>query len=100
MWLSCLQGLFGHRQVWEEFVSRQEQGNDHDRHAVVVHREGEDVLGHLPHEVSSVAYFFLEHDGCITGNRDNSLEVTRNCLSLIRSQLQCLVQVMNDWMKN
>ena len=36
----------------------QEQGNDHDRHAVVVHREGEGVLGHLPHEISSVAYFF------------------------------------------
>ena len=53
--------------IGEEFVCGQEWDNDHDRHAVVVHRDGEDVLGHLPREISSVAFFFLKHDGCITG---------------------------------
>ncbi len=67
---TAVRGYHIYKEVWtpaigEEFVCRQERDNDHDRHAVSVHKEGHDVLGHLPCEISSVA-FFLEHDGCIT----------------------------------
>ena len=69
---TAVRGYHIYKEVWtpaigEEFVCRQERDNDHDRHAVSVHKEGDDVLGHLPREISSVAFFFLEHDGCITG---------------------------------
>ena len=68
---TAVRGYHIYKEVWppaigEEFVCRQERDNDHDRHAVSVHKEGDDVLGHLPREISSVAFFFLEHDGCIT----------------------------------
>ena len=63
-------GYHVYKEVWasaigKEFVCRQERGNDHDRHAVSVHKEGEDVLEHLPREILRVA--FLQHDGYITG---------------------------------
>ena len=66
----AVRGYHVYKEVWapaigEKFVCRQERGNDHDRHTVSVHEEEEDVLGHLPREISSVAS--LEHDGCITG---------------------------------
>ena len=43
--------------ISEVFVCGQEWGNDHDRHAVAVHGDGEDELGDLPCEISSVAFF-------------------------------------------
>ena len=50
-----MRGYHVYKEVWaptigEEFVCGQEWGNDHDRHTVSVHKEGEDVLGHLPHD--------------------------------------------------
>ena len=57
----------------KEFICYQEQGNSHNRHAVAVHG-GEDVLGQLPRKISNVApFFFLDCDGCLTGNGDSSL---------------------------
>ena len=58
---TAVRGYHVYKEVWalvigEEFVCRQERGNDHDRHAVSVHKEGKDVLGHLPREISSVAF--------------------------------------------
>ena len=49
-------GYHVYKEVWapaigKEFVCRQERENDHDRHAVSVHKEGKDVLGHLPREI-------------------------------------------------
>ena len=69
---TAVRGYHVYKEVWapaigEEFDCRQERGNNHYRHAVSVRREGDDVLGHLHREVSSVAFFFLEHGGCITG---------------------------------
>ena len=51
-----------YKDIWtpaisEVFVCGQEWDNDHDRHAVAVHGDGEDVLGDLPREISSVAFF-------------------------------------------
>ena len=52
--------------VSKGFICYQERANEHDRHAVAVYRDREDILGHLPREFSHVA-FFLEHNGSITG---------------------------------
>ena len=48
---TAVRGYHVYKDIWtptigEEFVCRQEWGNDHDRHAVAVHGDGEDVFGH------------------------------------------------------
>ena len=47
----AVRGYHVYKDIWtpaigEEFVCCQEWGNDHDRHAVAVHGDGEDVFGH------------------------------------------------------
>ena len=54
-------GYHVYKDIWaltigEEFVCRQERGNNRDRLAVSVHNKGENVLGHLSPEISSVAF--------------------------------------------
>ena len=71
---TAIQGYYIYKDSWaltvgEEFVCYQEHANEHGRHAVAVYKDGDsnDVLGHLPREFSQVAFFFLGHDGSITG---------------------------------
>ena len=56
----AVRGYHIYKEVWapaigEEIVCGQEQDNDHDRHAVLVHKGGEDVLGHLPRDFCDLA---------------------------------------------
>lgn len=49
-----------------EFLSvEKEEGNPHDRFAVAVVK-GEEIVGHVPREVSQAFYAFLSHGGTIT----------------------------------
>ena len=50
--------------VGEELTTKTEDGNPHDRHAVSVMKEGK-VVGHLPREVSKVAWYFQKRGGTI-----------------------------------
>ena len=36
-------------------------------------KKGDHVLGHLSHEILSVAFFYLEHNVCITGHVHKSI---------------------------
>ena len=56
--------------VGKEFISCLEEGRDHDRHTVVVDRQGSDrVLVHVLSETLSTALFALEHrKRCITSD--------------------------------
>ena len=71
---TAIRGYHVYKDVWtptigDEFDCRQEPNNVEDRYAVGVYGDSEssDVLGHLPREISQVSYFFLKHDGSITG---------------------------------
>ena len=57
----------------DQFDCEQEPENEEDRHAVAIYEDSEsiDVLGHDLWEISGVSYFFLEHDGSITGTVTN-----------------------------
>ena len=61
----------------KQSISHQERSKNHEGHDVAVDEVTSDVLGHLPHEILSVAFLFLGHDGCIMGNSDGMLEKSR-----------------------
>ena len=57
---TAVHGYHVYKEVWEpaigeEIVCGQEQGNDHERHAILVHKEGENVLGHLSRDFCDLA---------------------------------------------
>ena len=68
---TAVRGYHVYKEVWapaigEEFVCGQDWGNDHDRHAVVVHKEGKNVLGHTPSEFCDLAHAVdFPHTGCL-----------------------------------
>ena len=61
--------------IGELLQTATEAGNGHDRFAVAVKKD-DDVVGHVPREISKVAWFFIQHGGeitCeITGRRQRS----------------------------
>ena len=82
---SMIRGHHIYKSIWtpvvgEELTLQQEDGNDHDIHAVAVVGDG-DVVGHVPRSISRVSWFFLVRGGRIkcrvTGRRKfgNGLEV-------------------------
>jgi hypothetical protein len=56
----------------EKLGTAVETDNEHDRHAVAVHKDGE-VVGHMPHSLLRFAWFFIYRGGTIeaivTGKR-------------------------------
>ena len=90
---TAIQGYYIYKDSWaltvgEEFVCYQEHANEHGRHAVAVYKDGDsnDVLGHLPREFSQVAFFFLGHDGSITGRMTDR---RRYCLERGGMEIPC-----------
>ena len=82
---SVIRGHHVYKSVWSPVLGEVlclalEEGNEHDRFAVCVKR-GEQIVGHVPRELSSKAWHFLRHGGqstCeVTGRRKrgNGLEV-------------------------
>ena len=53
----------------EIFVSLHENENRYDRYAMAVYRNDVPgvVVGHLPKEISKMCYYFVRHDGKISG---------------------------------
>ena len=71
---TAVRGYHVYNDIWapavgDEFDCRQEPSNEEDSYAVAVYGDSESsvVLGHLPREISRVSFFFLEHDGTVTG---------------------------------
>ena len=69
-----------YKRIWTPLIGEllqtvTEAGNGHDRFAVAVKKD-DDVVGHVPREISKVAWFFIQHGGevtCeITGRRQRS----------------------------
>ena len=57
--------------VREELVVFPEDGNIHIQHAVAVIR-GDEIVGHVPRELSRILYDFLKHSGeilCVISDR-------------------------------
>ena len=69
---SALRGFHVYQDIWRPVVNEQlktiqEHGNIEDQFSVAVYKEvnpGPGVtFGHLPHEISRLCWYFLEHDG-------------------------------------
>ena len=54
-------------EIHEEFGCHQESGNEHNRLAIAIFTDGENILAHLPQDISHISFYFLEHDRSITG---------------------------------
>ena len=71
---TAIRGYHVYKQFWEPdlgegFVCYKEVNNEHNRFATAIYtyEDAEDVRGHLPREISHITFFFLEHNGTITG---------------------------------
>ena len=69
--------------VGEELVVLPEDGNVHDQYAVVVIR-GDEIVGHVPRELSRILYYFLKHSGefscVILGRRKHGVGLEVPCV--------------------
>lgn len=85
---SVIRGHHVYKTIWtphlgEELVLATENGNLFDRHAVAVIKDGE-VVGHMPHELARLSWFFLKRDGgtikaVVTGKRKKGLGLEVPC---------------------
>ena len=56
-------------QIRDSFIAVHEEGNTHHKYAMAVYRSEEPtvVIGHLLREIAKACYYFLKHNGRITG---------------------------------
>ena len=71
---TALRGYHVYQVVWEPrhgdlFVSLHESENRHDQYTMAVYCSDVPgvVVGHLPKEISKMCYYFVRHDGKISG---------------------------------
>ena len=76
---SAIRGYHVYKDIWspymhEQLRTTQELGNSEDQHAVAVIKDNgsslsstssysNDIIGHVPKEISRTCWFFLQHDG-------------------------------------
>ena len=78
---SCVRGHHIYKRTWTPLIGEKlrtkEDANCHDRFAVAVFKADESTVGHIPREVSKVAWYLLTHGGeiaCeVTGRRRRSV---------------------------
>ena len=63
--MSVIRGHHIYKSVWilfigEELVVEAKDGNEHDKNAVTVMKDG-CVVGHVPRYISRVSWFYLKH---------------------------------------
>ena len=75
---SVVRGHHINKSIWTPFLgeilrAEMEEGNEEDRFAVAILKDGGVVVGHVPRSFSRTFYFFLRHGGSIeckiTGHR-------------------------------
>ena len=67
---STVRGHHVYKRMWTPLIGEllqtvAEAGNGHDRFAVAVEKD-DDVVGHVPREISKVAWFFIQHGREVT----------------------------------
>ena len=67
---SAIRGHHIYKAIWTPILDQildtyLEEDNAKDAHAVAVTFEGQ-IVGHMPEEISTIAWFFLKHEGTIT----------------------------------
>ena len=67
---STVRGHHIYKRTWTPFIGEvlqtaTERSNEHDRFAIAV-AKGSNTVGHIPREISKVAWYFLQHGGEIT----------------------------------
>ena len=86
-WESVIHGHHVYKDIWTPFVGeilnvQQEVHNAEDRFVVTVVKN-KMIIGHAPHEVSCLFWYFIEHDGTITckvtGHRKHGIGLEVPC---------------------
>ena len=67
---STVRGHHVYKRIWTPLIGEllqtvTETGNGHDKFAVAVKKD-DDVVGHVPREISKVAWLFIQHGGEVT----------------------------------
>ena len=67
---SCIQGFHVYQDNWtpilgEWLVCKNGPGNPRDRYAVAVCKVGDEMVGHLPRNISTMCSIFIQHGGII-----------------------------------
>ena len=79
---AVVRGFHVYQAIWtptvgEVLATQREHGNPEDAYAVAVTTESGTTVGHIPREISKIAWHFIGHDGeitCrITGRRQRSV---------------------------
>ena len=85
---SVVRGHHVYKSLWtpvldETLTVLPEENNIHDRHSVTVMKDNE-IVGHVPRELSRVQYHFLKHSGevscVITGRRKYGVGLEVPCV--------------------
>ena len=67
---SCIQGFHVYQDNWtpilgERLICRNEPGNPRDRYAFAVCKAGDEIVGHLPRNITTMCSIFIQHNGII-----------------------------------
>ena len=67
---SCIRGFHVCQDNWtpilgERLVCKNEPGNPRDRYAVAVCKAGDEIVGHLPRNISTMCLIFIRRTGII-----------------------------------
>ena len=75
--------------IGETLTVLPEENNIHDRHAVTVMKDNE-IVGHVPRELSRLLYHFLKHSGevscVITGRRQYGVGLEGPCVYKVKGK--------------
>lgn len=74
---SVVHGHHIYKDIWEPIIGERllispEEGNEHDRTAVSILKEGQ-IVGHVPREMARIVFYFLQREGtggaCVIAGR-------------------------------
>ncbi len=96
---STVRGHHVYKATWtpvigEELTVTPEESNNHDHHAIAVMKDDE-IVGHVPRELSRILYFFLRRSGSrvsceITGRRKFGVGLEVPCVYKINGPSKCI----------
>ena len=91
-WNNVVRGHHVYKDIWTPFVGEilhveQEDNNPEDCFAVCIVKGstgGDNIVGHMPREVSQLVWYFIEHNGSvvceITGHRKRGIGLEVPCI--------------------
>ena len=97
-WESVIHGHHFYKEIWMPVIGLtcdQEHGNSKDSFAISVINDGK-IVGHVPHELSRIVWYFIEHDGSVncrvTGRRKRGKGLEVPCVYRFHACKSCMIQ--------